>query len=160
MSAPGASSEATSEKPGVPDGLSAFLSKVLDQLSLSAWMPSILFVGAASLILQVHSQRRVDVAGALTALTSKPLGVVIVLFVAVVLGAVITQTFELGAIRLLEGYWPSAASWLGITGLLVRIQALRQRHAMGRRRRQRRKAFRAAREVLLDAGESPNLLDY
>ena len=160
MSQPPTSAEPKSDAPAAPDGLSAFLSKVLDQLSLSSWMPAMLLVGAAALILQLHEQTKINLAGALEALTAKPLGVLIVLLVAIVLAAVITQAFELSAIRLLEGYWPSGASRLGVTGLLVRVQSIRQRRAIDRRRRKRRSAFRVAREALLDAGEPPEVLDY
>jgi hypothetical protein len=155
-----ASSEpAASNGPEVPDGVSAFASKVLDQLSLSAWLPATLFVGTAAFLLELDAKDG-NPTVALEALTNKPLGIIIVLFVSIVVGTVITQAFELTAIRWLEGYWPSFMSWIGLTGALVRIQSWRRNRAIARRRRRRKKAFRPARDILLDKGVDQQLLTY
>lgn len=139
-----------SAKPPAQEGLSQFITRVLDQLSLSSWLPAALFVGAGALLLQVHAQAKVDVLRALVDLTSKPLGVLIVVLFALVMTAMVIQAFELQAIRWLEGYWPPTASVLGITGALVRFQASRRRRGHTRWTRKRIKAFKVAREGMLD----------
>lgn len=52
-----------------PSGVSAFVARVLDQLSLSAWVPSALLTLCLALLLQFRAQRSVDLAAATTALT-------------------------------------------------------------------------------------------
>src|SRR5262249_21478237 len=142
------------------DGVSQFITKVLNQLSLSAWLPSALFVGTAFLLLEVHSQKVANIGDAITALTNKTLGTIIVLVFALVLGTMITQAFEFAAIRCLEGYWPPFASRLGVTGALVRYQMWRAEHALSRLNERTRKAFRAAREEMHDQGISHDIVKY
>ena len=88
-----------------PEGISQFIAKILDQLNVSSWLPGTMFVGNAALLLQLYRQGNVDVAAAAVALTSSPLGVLIVIFFGVVLAAMVAQAFAFEVIRLLEGYW-------------------------------------------------------
>jgi hypothetical protein len=143
-----------------PEGLSEFLTKILNQLSLSAWLPAALFVGAGAVLLEVHAQRKADLNDALKSLTAKPLGVIIVVVFALVLGTLVTQAFELAAIRWLEGYWPPVASRVGVTGTLVRYQAWRRHRAGVRLDKRIRRAFRVAREALLDEGVDQEIIGY
>lgn len=107
--------------PAQPEGLSQFMAKVLDQLSLSAWLPAAMLVGCAAIVLQLRSQRNFDVGTALLALTAKPLGIIVVLLFALVLAAMVSQAFSFGAIRFLEGYWGPLLR-LGVFTLLVRAK--------------------------------------
>ena len=86
------------------EGFSQFVSKVLDQLSLTAWLLATIVVGVGALLLQLHAQHGADIALAIQQLTSKPLGTMIVIVFAIVMTAVITQAFSFEAIRFLEGY--------------------------------------------------------
>jgi hypothetical protein len=90
------------------EGLSQFLGKVLDQLSLTSWMPAGMLVGAEALLVKLHAQHNFDVAAAVSSLAKNALGASIVLVVAVILAAVVTQAFSFGTIRFFEGYWGSS----------------------------------------------------
>jgi hypothetical protein len=88
-------------------GLSQFLTRILDQLSPSSWMPAIVVVANLALILQLHSQRNLDVGQAVLSLTKAPVGLLIVLVLAIVVTSIVTQAFASSVIRFLEGYWGS-----------------------------------------------------
>lgn len=98
-------SDSPERDPAAAEGLSQFISKVLDQLNLSAWLPSAMLVGASTVLVQLHSQGNPDLGMALRALTAKPFGIFLVLLFALVLTAMVSQAFAFAAIRLLEGYW-------------------------------------------------------
>ena len=103
------------------ESLSQFVARVLDQLSLSAWLPSAALV--LSLAFTYHLARALDaerhaVAGilsapqspgalsdALTGLAHTSLGGALLLIMAVVVLTIATQAFAFEAIRTLEGYW-------------------------------------------------------
>jgi hypothetical protein len=121
--------ERTSNAPDKPttenstaEGVSAFLGRLLDQLSLSAWLPAAMLVGSLSVLLQLHAQRNRDVAEAATKLVNRPLGLLVVLLFAIVLATMITQAFEFEVIRLLEGYWGNSPATRGILHLSVNRQ--------------------------------------
>lgn len=97
------------------------MAKVLDQLSLSAWLPAAMLVGCTAIVLQLRSQQNFDVGTALLALTAKPLGILVVLLFALVLAAMVSQAFSFGAIRFLEGYWGPLLR-LGVFTMLVRAK--------------------------------------
>jgi hypothetical protein len=129
------------------EGLSAFLGRLLDQLSLSAWLPAAMLVGSLSVLLQLHAQRNRDVAEAATKLVNKPLGLLVVLLFAIVLATMVTQAFEFEVIRLLEGYWGNSLAARGI----LRLSVYRQQRKFYRLLRERDeltlRAFREARLV-------------
>jgi hypothetical protein len=79
-------------KPG--ESFSLFVTRILDQLSLSSWLPAITFICNLALILQLRSQHNFDVARAITSLTAKPLGTLIVLLFSIILASVVMQAFE------------------------------------------------------------------
>ena len=119
--------------------LSHFLGKVLDQLSITSWLPAAMLVGASAVLLQLRSQGDYNVAAAVRALSDKPLGVLVVLLFALVLAATVTQAFSFEAIRLLEGYWGAGL----VTGRLLGWRVGRQRQRLLRVR----KAVEAWREA-------------
>jgi hypothetical protein len=134
------------------ESFSQFVGKVLDQLSLTAWMPAAMLVGAGALLLQLRAQQNTDIALAAQKLASKPIGIVIVVLFAVVLMAVITQAFSFEAIRLLEGYWGDTR----VSALFLRSCVDRHRrryqNLLDRRERQRREAFDVARSTMRRGG--------
>jgi len=110
-----------------PEGLSQFLGKVLDQLSLSAWLPAVMLVGCGAVLTQFRTQGSFDIGKAVIELTNKPIGIIIVLLFAVVMATLISQAFSFMAIRLLEGYWRGPLVGTGIYRLLVRMKARKRR---------------------------------
>ena len=123
----GGSSSATTAP--AKERFSEFVVRVLDQLSLSAWLPGALLVGSGAILLELHSRADLSVIDAIVKLTWSPLGVLVTVVFALVLATLITQAFEFTAIRYLEGYWPYAFSRLGITGACIRYQDWRRQRA-------------------------------
>jgi hypothetical protein len=110
-------------------GLSQVLGKILQQLSISAWVPAAMLVGNGAVLLQLHAARNFNIAAAVKELTAKPLGTVIILAFALVLTTVVTQAFEFEVIRFLEGYFDSD------NGLIQAIMAWRIRRHEAKRKR-------------------------
>ena len=99
-------SEAKADTTSVsPEGISAFIARVLDQLTLSAWLPAALFTAAAAVLLQFRRQRSVNVLHAVGVLAADPVRVLVLMIPLLVLATVVTQAFSFEAIRTLEGYW-------------------------------------------------------
>ena len=133
-----------------PEGLSQFIGKVLDQLSLSAWMPAAMLVGCGAVLLQLRSQGNFDLGAAVVGLTAKPLGILVVLLFALVLAALVSQAFSFSAIRFFEGYWKGPLVWLGIYRLLVRRKRKKWAKVTEKLKRQTNRAFETARQEMLD----------
>src|SRR3954452_19887722 len=90
--------------------LSQLIARILDQLSVSAWLPAGILI---LFILLVGSLRAAggNVGEALSKLGNLSASSLLLLFIAVILTTVMTQAFQFEAIRLLEGYWgPGPAS--------------------------------------------------
>jgi hypothetical protein len=90
---------------GTADGLSAFVARILDQLSLSAWLPAAFLAASLALLLQFRSDKSADLLKAVRALTADPVRVLVLIVPVLVLATVVTQAFSFEAIRTLEGYW-------------------------------------------------------
>ena len=146
---PGADSDAPDESSS-SGGLSQLLSNILDQLSISAWLPAAMLVGNAAVLLQLHSNRSLNVADAIKDLTGKPLGTLIVLVFSLLLTTIITQAFEFEVIRLLEGYFNSTHRIIqaGLAFKIRRHEAKRQK-LQDKHRQAERTAFMQAREAML-----------
>jgi hypothetical protein len=141
-------------------GISQFLGKVLNQLSVSSWLPAAMLVANVAVLVQLHSDRNLSITLALRKLTEKPLGVLIVLLFALLIATMITQAFEYEIIRVLEGYIDFTRGplhWL----VSVRIQ----RHAIKLEKLARRReaaefeAFAQARVVMISSGSNQADLD-
>lgn len=110
--------------------LSQFLARILDQLSLSAWLPSaaIVFIGGLSLSLRTVLDDQSDacgaglggaaecaipqqIAAAMSKLASTEWGGALLSIAAIIVLTMLTQAFAFEAIRVLEGFW--GTSWLG-----------------------------------------------
>lgn len=86
------------------ESLSQLLARILDQLSVSAWLPA----GALVFMVLFYANLRIakgDPVHAIQAISSMGWGSLILVLGAIVLATMISQAFEFGAIRLLEGYW-------------------------------------------------------
>jgi hypothetical protein len=93
--------------------LSQLLARILDQLSVSAWLPAAALV---SLLFVVGNLRSADghLSPALHAIGATSYASIILLTAAVVVTTVVTQAFEFEGIQLLEGYWGHSrfATWV------------------------------------------------
>jgi hypothetical protein len=95
--------------------LSQFVARVLDQLSLSAWLPSAALVLSLTFVFQLGAaldstdMKSIGPGEALSAavgaLSRTSLGGALLLVAAVVVLTMLTQAFAFEAIRTLEGYW-------------------------------------------------------
>jgi len=68
-----------------PDKLSALLARILDQLSLSAWLPAAYLTVALAVIYRLGQQGNLDVAAVVVALTADPVTLLVVTIPIVVL---------------------------------------------------------------------------
>lgn len=90
---------------GTADSISAFVARVLDQLSLSAWLPAAFLTASLSLLLQFRADKSASPLRAVRDLTADPVRVLVLIVPVLVLATVVTQAFSFEAIRALEGYW-------------------------------------------------------
>jgi len=90
---------------GPPEGVSAFIAKVLDQLSLSSWLPATFFAAATALLAEFRSQRSLSISKAINALTDDYKQILILFIPVLILATILTQAFSYASIRALEGYW-------------------------------------------------------
>lgn len=131
---------------GPGTGLSQFLTRILDQLSPSAWLPAIMVVANVALLLQLYSQRNLDIGHAVLELTKEPIGILIVLVMAIIVTSVVTQAFAFSVIRVLEGYWGSIAVLTFWSSLRTRRHVARVARLRGRYKRDERDAFAEAKD--------------
>jgi hypothetical protein len=137
--------------------LSQLLARILDQLSVSAWLPAGAFV---FLLLCIGNLRAAhgDVDKAVHRIAQINIPALILLFGAAVVMTVLTQAFEFEAIRMLEGYWGAGrvgarASDLGCRLQTVRLKSLRRRQATLRER-----SWPQAFAAMHDAGIPPPVI--
>ncbi|MFL6163851.1 MAG: hypothetical protein ACJ74U_16730 [Jatrophihabitantaceae bacterium] len=133
----------------VPDGVSAFVAKVLNQLSLSAWLPAAVFAASVTMLTQFRSQRSLSVGHALKAITDHPGPILILILPILVLTTMLTQAFSFGAIRALEGYWMRRGLMAWFRSLMIRRHACRRDRLEERRAEIAKKAFSRARTAYL-----------
>lgn len=88
-----------------PAGPLELVARVLNQLSLSAWLPAAYFTAVFALILQFKSQRNLEVDDALRSLGGNLWLLALLTLPLLVIVTLLTQALSFEAIRLLEGYW-------------------------------------------------------
>jgi hypothetical protein len=91
----------------VGQGLSAFLARVFDQLSITSWLPAVFFVGNSAVLLSMQGSERLVLTDAVQRLASLKWGALVVLIFAVIIIAMTIQAFEFENLRLWEGYYRS-----------------------------------------------------
>ena len=113
------SSEAPEQTPSAnsssaPEGLSAFTAKVLDQLSLSAWLPAAFVTLSGSIVLGFRANNGLNLTPLIAYVNDHPWTFGLLAVPTVVCLTLLTQAFSYEAIRLLEGYWrwPGPADWV------------------------------------------------
>lgn len=130
-------------------GVSAFLARVLDQLSITSWLPAVFFVGNSAILLTLIGQKEPRLTEAIQELVELRWGAIIVLLFAIVMGAMAIQAFEFESLRFWEGYLRSR---------LLRIWAKRRIHAHQKKlakleseyKRHQHAAFTDARDTALN----------
>ena len=108
-----ADSKAVPTGADISKGVSAFLSGVLEQLSITSWLPSVVLVGNAAVLMTLQGMKQLSLGAAIQALTDLQWGAIIVLILSIIISAVAIQAFEFEGIRFWEGYLRS--------GLLERL---------------------------------------
>jgi hypothetical protein len=142
-----ASDERTAEAVGSSDStkesLSQFVAKVLDQLSLSAWLPSAALVLSLAFVVNLRGSDG-DLGDAVAAFGNYSVADGLFLFVAVVVLTMLTQAFEFEAIRFLEGYWGPARLPELLADIGCAHHTFRRGKILSRRTSVKRKAFAQA----------------
>jgi hypothetical protein len=155
------------------ESLSQFVARVLDQLSLSAWLPSAALVLSVGFVVELAavldqgappasaSQSLGQAVGRMTQVT---LGGAVLVVALVVVLTMVTQAFAFEAIRVVEGYWGTGRAVERLADLCCRWQRARRRRLAGRERDLGEQAWWSARRALEDrevrrrtAGEPPDL---
>ena len=153
--APMGSPSTTSESDAAatsPDGVSAFIARVLDQLTLTAWLPAAFLTASVAILLQFRADNSANVLEAIRALTADPVRVLVLMIPLLVIATVVTQAFSFEAIRSLEGYWRRRGlASVGRT-LMIRRQVRRKENITKRRFKASEKAFYAAEPRMLRNG--------
>ncbi len=125
-------------------GLSQVLGRVLEQLSVTAWLPAAVLVGTVAVIIELNTNDEADsVIEAIGGLASVGSGGVFVLAFSLVIATTMTQSAEFSAIRLLEGYWGTGSASALVCDLLIRRQK--------RKRKQLKKRVDNAKEKALNS---------
>lgn len=132
-------------------GISAFVARVLNQLSLSAWLPSAFLTVSGSFLLQFRAQRSLNFAHAATSLTKDPATILILAVPVLVSSTLVTQAFSFEAIKVLEGYWRRSGITSLIGMLMIRWHVHRKTSLRTRRKKAYARAFANARPRLLEA---------
>lgn len=96
---------------------SQLLAKILDQLSLSAWLPSGALVLLIGFVIELgseiytHSSPGAAVSATFVTIGKSSIGSLLLVGLVIVIVTMLTQAFSFGAIRVLEGYW-GTAGWM------------------------------------------------
>ncbi|WP_141823121.1 hypothetical protein [Humibacillus xanthopallidus] len=129
--------------------LSQFVAKILEQLSLSAWLPAAVFAATFTVEYQFRYPEVHELGDALSRIT-RDVGTFLLLVIPVmVLTTMITQAFSYGSIRVLEGYWIRPSPLRLVRSMQVKRQAERFEKLQVRRKEAAIQAFAWARPILL-----------
>lgn len=135
-------------------GLTDLLARVLEQLSVSAWLPAAMLIGVSAILVQLKLNGDLDIARAVGDLANpQSWGIIIILLFGLVLTTMVTQAFSFGIIRLLEGYWGAEPPMGWLVQRRVNAQAKRADALRNRTIQLERQLFQSAIGKL--AGEDP-----
>jgi len=152
--------------------LSHLLARILNQLSLSAWLPSAALVFLVGLTLELGAavDGDDDLGAALTTTLARlgdiTLAGLVLLVLVVVVSTMLTQAFAFGAIRVLEGYWGPSRVAEGLANLRADRHRRKRKSLAARYQKMAEQGHdallddikREERE-LADAGESPRFTE-
>ena len=133
------------------ESLSQFFARVLDQLTITAWLPSLMLVGSCLLLSQLSTNDG-SLPKAFKSIGEIGLAGVVFLIVAVVISTMFVQAFEFEAIRFFEGYWPASGP-VGALTRRKRAKKIKEFESLARTRDDRVvSALASARSALQQAG--------
>jgi hypothetical protein len=131
-------------------GFSQFLSRIFEQLSISAWLPAAMLVGNVALLLQLSTYHKYHIELAIKQI-GQSLGTIIILVFAVVLATMVTQAFAFDLIRLLEGYIDSPRRWLQeLMAMRIRRHKAKRSKLDAKLDRATKDAFKQAKKTMLE----------
>ncbi|QTE29736.1 hypothetical protein [Pengzhenrongella sicca] len=142
---------------GASAGISAFVTSVLDQLAISAWLPAAMLIGVGTLLVQLHTNLNLDLPAAVNDIASAPWGVLVMLVFGLVLTTMVTQAFSFGVIRVLEGYWGPRIFVDMLTRSRVKRHVRLAQRAKNRVIRLQQQLFESARPRLLREEDSAHV---
>lgn len=139
-------------------GLSEFAGKLLDQLSVSAWLPAAMLAGNLVVLIKVRTQQNPNLTDAIGELTDDALATLVGAVFAVILTTIVTQAFSFESIRILEGYWgmrlaKGPTKWR-VARHTTRCKKLREKHDQ-----LEKEAFDKARRAMLKKNYSREEID-
>lgn len=152
-----AATSSTSVAPA--EGINALVTRILEQLSLSAWLPAAFFTSSLALLQRFHANRQIDVGQAIRDITENPAGFLVLLIPLLIVATMVTQAFSYTAIRTLEGYWRGWGPVGILRTLLIRLQLRRKESISQHRLAASRKAFAIARPRMLEH-QSHSIVNY
>jgi hypothetical protein len=131
-----------------PVNLSAFVARVLDQLSLSAWLPGAFLIFSAASVIWFRANGAVSFGGIGPFVKQNWVPVLVLALPALIITTLLTQAFSFDVIRSLEGYWRrrGPVSWLRT--VCIKHQLHRKRSLQKRRTSALKAAFSEARPLL------------
>lgn len=132
--------------------LSEVVGRILEQLSVSAWLPATTLVGALAVCLEFRSQGSLSLPSAMGALSRNAGGTLVLLVAAIIIITVVTQAFEFETIRFLEGYWGGGPIWTRLTAARVRHYRSQLKGLRDACKAAERQAFRSAAKRLRKTG--------
>lgn len=144
--------DTSSLPPGPAEGVSAFAARVLDQLSLTAWLPAALLTAALAVMFQFQGDGELDLPSAVAKLAADPLRLLVLVVPLLIIATMVTQAFSFSAIRTLEGYWRKRGLVNVLRVVMIRRQKRRKESLARRLRRSEDRAFASTRPKLLRQG--------
>lgn len=153
MASPSQASDTDSDAAAAsPSGVSAFIARVLAQLTLSAWLPAAFLTASVAVLLQFRSARSANALNAVKELTANPVQVLVMIIPLLVIAAVVTQAFSFEAIRALEGYWSARGPVSLARTIMIRRHVRRKKMITRRRVAESEKALLTAMPRMLMSG--------
>ncbi len=148
----------TAPETSVPDlaGVSAFVAKVLDQLSLSSWLPGTLFAVSVTVLAKFHAREDVDLAAVISEVSKNWVTVLVWAAPMLLLSVLIIQASSFAAIQFLEGYGAARGPGRWCRTWLIRWHAGQLTRLEQRIRRVRRRAFDDSADRW--SGEAPEIV--
>lgn len=144
----------TESEPPPNSGFAAFIVRILEQLSLSAWLPAGLLAASVTLLVSFRQNTSVNLALAVSRIVENQWGFLLIAIPLLLVATTITQAFSFIAIRVLEGYWHGRGLVAVYRSLLIRRHIKRQVALVSRREKAIERAFGLARPKMLSAGWS------
>jgi hypothetical protein len=147
---------------GSLETFSAFVAKVLDQLSLSSWFASAILVSGAVLLLQLrfeysHGKRLAD---SLFAIEHYPPRTFLMILGTLVIANIFIQSFTFEMIRIFEGYWGATHIGNLLRRTTSKFHAWRYENLRRRGARVSNKSLDIATHKLFRGGEPLAIVEY